>query len=78
MKFKCIFKYNCNYKLNILVLFKFTKFMIFYPIISMKFLYIFNKTPLYLAIENQNPKIVEALLKNKNINVNLQSILINI
>ena len=52
--------------------------MIFYPIISMKFLYIFNKTPLYLAIENQNPKIVEALLKNKNINVNLQSILINI
>ena len=43
--------------------------------ISMKFLLNVNKTPLCIAIENQNVEIVQLLLMNDKLDVNIASIL---
>lgn len=36
-----------------------------------------NKTPLYLAVENENIEIIKLLLSNEEIDVNIPYILIN-
>lgn len=35
---------------------------------------IFNKTPLFIAVENDNIDIINILLSNKNIDVNIPSV----
>lgn len=40
----------------------------------MKFIYLFNKTPLHIAIEKMNLPIVQLLLSNPKIDVNIKSI----
>ena len=41
----------------------------------MKFIFDFKKTPLCIAVENQNFEIVQLLLNNDKLDVNLASIL---
>lgn len=41
----------------------------------MKYVFIFDKTPLFLAIEKENIEMIQLLLENKDIDVNKCSIL---
>lgn len=52
------------------------KFQIFF--LLMKSYYLFDKTPLYLAVEKGNLEMVKLLLSNKKIKVNLTCILITL
>lgn len=57
------------------------KIIVFNSILSQNISYkihffVLNKTPLGIAVEKNNSKIVELLLQNENIDTKLQSILI--
>lgn len=44
-------------------------------IVLIKFLFLFNKAPLYIAVQNEDVEIVRLLLQCENIDVNNQVVL---
>lgn len=69
-------KFHIKFFLNTIQNLKFE--LDFNLIISMKFLFLFsNKTPLHVAIEDENVLVVKALLASTSINPNATSILNN-
>lgn len=62
-----IMNFNGTFQCNFLQI----TFYIVQNYILMKFLIVFNKTPLYKAVENENVEMVKLLLSNPQIDVNI-------
>lgn len=52
--------------------------MKFIYLIFLKFFMIFQKTAMNVAIENENIDIIKLILYNKNFDINIPSVLINL